>query len=316
MTNGFSLIFSGQGSQKPQMGLSLFSGYQEAKEVFLEADAALSIFLSKKMFTGTLEELSQTEITQPAILTYQIALLRVLQKRFSFSPKYCLGHSLGEYSALVAAGVMSFTEALKAVRFRGKVMQEASVKAGGAMAAILSLSPSLVEQACLSVSHDGNYVTVANYNGPMQTVVSGTKKGVAKVANLCKGLGAKRVINLNVSVPFHSELMKKASLEMISYLQCHEFLDAKFPVINNVDAKAHISATMIKSNLLKQVMSSVKFTQSLEELLKRDATLLLELGPLTILGPIAKRVSKKFNVWSYERDGLPSLDRILNGAES
>jgi len=230
-----AFIFPGQGSQQVGMGADLVKEFVVAKETFKEADNALDIDVSKLCFEGPAEDLQQTSNTQPAILTASIAVYRVLKEK-GIEPDIVAGHSLGEYSALVAAGVLDFTDAVKLVRKRGQLMEASDPSGKGTMAAIIGLNGKEVEAVCQKASTAG-IVEPANYNCPGQIVISGEKEGVEKAAELAQEAGAKKAIILNVSGPFHSSLMESAAKELSKELEGISFNDAQVPVVTNVDAE-------------------------------------------------------------------------------
>src|SRR6516164_2950094 len=257
-TSPIAFMFPGQGSQQVGMGRELAAMYPVAKETFDEADAALGYKLSQLCFEGPEDQLKLTEITQPAILTVSVAAWRVLQSQ-GMTPSYVVGHSLGEYSAHVAAGTMSFTDAVRTVRNRGKYMQEAVPVGVGAMAAILALPTEQVEQICAEAAQ-GEVCQAANLNSPDQTVISGNKAAVERAAEMAKQRGAKRAILLPVSAPFHCALMRPAQDRLAQDLSRLEFSDPAISVVANVDAEPKTSAADARNALIQQVTGAVRWS--------------------------------------------------------
>ncbi len=287
----FTLLFPGQGSQYVGMGASIFSTAIGAR-LLEEAEDSLSFGLKKIMLVGSEEELTNTAVAQPAILLHSVICFELLKDRYDGKVDYALGHSLGEYSALVAAGVLPFADAIKAVHVRGRLMQEAVPKGQGAMAAVLGLD---AHKICAIINdsshHQADYVAAANFNGPMQTVIAGTKSGVAKVSLKLKSAGAKRIIELPVSAPFHCALMKPVEQRMALILDAIAFKNANFPIISNVSAQPETKADRIKSLLIEQITSPVRFTECIEKILHLGAKNLVELGPKNTLGGLVKKMS-------------------------
>ncbi len=286
------------------MGKDLYEGSPAAKEIFDEADKALGFSLSKLCFEGPFDELTQTSVCQPAVLTASIASLQTLKVgRSYFEPLYVAGLSLGEYSALVAAGVMSFQDAVYLVRKRGEFMEEASRKFPGKMSCILGLELSVVEDIC---SQTG--AQAANLNCPGQVVVSGTQEQIKKVSELALQHAAKRVITLDVSGAFHSSHMDEASLKLKSEIDKIEFRKPNCPLICNVDAKEHTDAQKIKLNLIKQVNSATYWEASMRYLLGKGIDCFYEIGPGSVLKGLFRKidsVAKVVNVGKIsDADGL------------
>ena len=297
----YALCFPGQGSQIVGMGRELFEAFDVAKAVFEEADDALSSHLTRLMFEGDAAELTLTKNAQPAIMTVSIAALRVLTDSMgvNLEPECCAGHSLGEYTALVSAGALSFAEAVRLVRKRGELMQEAVPEGKGSMAATLGMTPETAENLCKSVAPDGE-VRPANYNAPGQIVISGLTEYVDKAIAQAKNFGAKRAVKLNVSAPFHSKFMKPAAEKLkLEFENCKSWNDAKWQIIANVSAKALRKADEIRESLYAQTFSPVLWENSVkfmcEELGVNDY---FELGSGEVLAGLIKRCKKGVNIIS------------------
>ena len=309
----YALLFPGQGAQYVGMGESFYHDY---RHLFDEAESALSIPLKKIMHRGPMEELTLTAIAQPAILLHSIAALTHAQKNLEFSISCVLGHSLGEYSALVCAGVMGFADAIKAVHQRGTFMQEAVPKGSGAMAAVLGMDALAIAQALKEFSHETSthYAAIANLNGPLQTVIAGSKEGIAQASIKLKELGAKRIIDLPVSAPFHCALMKPVQMQMADVLNNIEFKDALYPVISNVSAQAETKGSRIRELMLLQITHPVRFTECVGYI--KDNHLAqqgcLELGPKNTLSGIVKKIDPDMGLFNVDKasdiDSLKALE--------
>lgn len=293
-----AFLFPGQGSQTVGMGRDLAAAFPEARAVYDRADAALAPFqlsISRVSFEGTEEELKQTAVTQPVILVHSIAVLEVLRAR-GLSPSLLAGHSLGEWSALVAAGALTLEDAVVLVHRRGTFMQEAVAAGQGAMGAVIGLEGAAVAAACAEVADaTGEAVSAANFNSPEQTVIAGTAGAVAKVSELLKQRGAKRVLPLAVSAPFHCALMKPAEEKLSPFLGEALFADLSVPVVTNVDVLANLSGTAAREALLRQVCSPVRWVETVERL-SRETEGAIEVGPGTVLAGLAKRIAKEWPV--------------------
>ena len=303
-----AFVFPGQGAQKVGMGQSLASAFPVCRDVFAEADAALGESLSTMCFEGPAESLQMTENTQPAILAMSVAVLRLLDSH-GIQPSFAAGHSLGEYSAHVAAGTFSFADALRTVRRRGRYMQEALPSGEGAMAAILGLDGEAVTRACSETMNamSGRVVSPANLNGPGQVVIAGHADAVAQAGERAKSLGAKRAIPLAVSAPFHCALMKPAEERLAPELKQLTTSDPKFPVVANVDAEPKRDAHAAIDALIRQVSSPVRWEQVVKRLVAEGATTFVELGPGSVLAGLIKKIDRGVRVMSVEdSDSLES----------
>ena len=299
-----ALLFPGQGSQAVGMGRDVFEASPAARATFEAADRALGFALSALCFEGPEDELRRTEIQQPAILTTSIALLRALEERQAQSPAFVAGHSLGEYSALVAAGALAFEDAVVLVNRRGRFMQEAVAPGKGAMAALMGLEPEAVEAACRAAAAEtGAVVSPANYNSPQQTVIAGEAAAVERAIALAKERGAKRAVPLPVSAPFHCALMRPAAERLAPELARVRFRDPRIPVITNVEAAPNTSAARIPTLLEQQVTAPVRFIESVRKLAALGVTRVIEIGPGSVLTGLVARIERglaRANVASRE----------------
>ncbi len=293
-----AFIFPGQGSQHAGMGREFAANFTAAKAVFEEADSALGFAISELCFNGPDEELQLTANTQPAILTASIAALRVLSQQ-GMQPDFVAGHSLGEYSALVAAGSLTLTDAVKIVRRRGELMQEAVPVGVGAMAAILGLDASKVAAACAEAAQD-QICSPANFNTPVQTVIAGHKEAVERACAKCIELGAKRAIPLKVSAPFHCALMLPAQELLTPTLAATTFSDLSTPLVNNVDAAIVSSGDVARDGLIRQVSSSVRWAQSVEHMIAQGVNTFIEVGPGKVLCGLVKSISREVKLLNVE----------------
>jgi len=288
-----ALLFPGQGSQEVGMGRDVAEASPAARAVFDAADAALGFGLSKLCFEGPEEELRRTEIQQPAILTASVALLRALEERASVAPAYVAGHSLGEYSALVAVGSLDFEDAVRLVHARGRFMQEAVPEGRGAMAAVMGCEASVVEAACQhAASQTGRVVAPANYNGPAQTVISGDAAAVEAACTRARQQGAKRAVALEVSAPFHCELMAAAADKLALELARVRFDAPSAPVITNVEALPCDDAARFAALLERQVTAPVRFTEMVVRMKDLGVTRVLEVGPGRVLSGLVARIDR------------------------
>ena len=303
-----AFMFPGQGSQQVGMGRDLAAMYPVAQETFDEADAALGYKLSQLCFEGPEDKLKLTEITQPAILTVSVAAWRVLQSQ-GMTPSYVVGHSLGEYSAHVAARTLSFTDAVRTVRNRGKYMQEAVPVGVGAMAAILALPAEEVEQVCAEVAQ-GEVCQAANLNSPDQTVISGNKAAVERAAELAKKRGAKRAILLPVSAPFHCALMQPAQDRLAQDLSRLEFHNPEVPVMCNVDAALVSTGDASRDALIRQVTGAVQWVRSMRALIALGAENFVEVGPGKVLCGLMRQIDRSRSCVNVEDEA--SLQKTIN----
>ena len=285
----YAFIFPGQGSQYVGMGKDL-TEYAIAMQTFDEADAALGFSLKDICWNGPEEKLKETAITQPAILTASIAVYRILREK-GFVPSYVAGHSLGEYSALVAAEVLNLSDAVRIVHKRGELMQTSVPLGVGKMAAILGLEREKVEQACLAASVAG-VVEPSNYNCPGQVVIGGEAAAVEAAASLCKESGAKKTVELAVSAPFHTSLMRKAGEGLEEYIKDIEFKKPIIPFISNVDAKVIDDPATIKASLIKQVSSKIFWEDCINAIVGMGCNSFIEVGPGKVLSGFVKKIVK------------------------
>ncbi len=285
-----AFVFPGQGAQFVGMGKDLYESNALAKELFDKADEILGFKITDIMFAGTDEQLKETKVTQPAVFLHSV--IQALCLGEAFNPDMVAGHSLGEFSALVASGALSFEDGLKLVAARANAMQKACEANPGTMAAIIGLSDEKVEEVCASVSTDNNIVVAANYNCPGQLVISGNIDAVNKACEKMKEAGAKRALPLKVGGAFHSPLMQPAKDELQAAIEKTTFKMPKCPVYQNVDAKAHTDATEIKSNLIAQLTSSVRWTASVQAMIAAGANDFTECGPGTALQGMIGRIDK------------------------
>ena len=285
----FAMVFPGQGSQAVGMLKDLAENYPVVKSTFDEASQVLGYDLWALVQEGPAEELNKTWQTQPALLASSVAIYRVWLSINGAQPEFMAGHSLGEYSALVCAGVIDFKDAIKLVELRGKLMQEAVPSGTGAMFAIIGLDNDSIQKACEQAAQ-GQIVAPVNFNSPGQVVIAGNKEAVERAGALCKEAGAKRALPLAVSVPSHCALMKPAADKLATTLNNMTFNPPQFAVINNVDVKVESSADNIKAALIAQLYSPVRWTETVEEMAKQGVTLLVEMGPGKVLTGLTKRI--------------------------
>ena len=304
-----AFVFPGQGSQKVGMCKDFYDNYACAKKVFEEADDALGFSITKMCFEGPEEDLRLTKYTQPAILTCSVAALAVMREH-GLECEAAGGHSLGEYSALVAADVMRLQDAVVAVHKRGEFMQEAVPVGEGAMAAVMGLTPDEIVAICQNVEAEcGEEVQAVNFNCPGQVVIAGATKAVDKASEALKAAGAKRAIPLPVSAPFHSTLMKPAAERLKEVLDKIEFRDAKFPVFSNVTAEPVVKAEEIRALLVKQAASPVKWEMSMHRMIKDGFDTFVEVGPGKVLTGFTRKIDRAMNALNVE--DMASVEKTL-----
>lgn len=292
-----AFIFPGQGSQKVGMGKALADVHPICRDTFAEADEALGESLSRLCFEGPEDQLTLTENTQPAILAVSVAAWRLVAS-LGITPAFVAGHSLGEYSANVAAGTMAFADALRIVRRRGRYMQEAVPVGTGAMAAVLGLESALVAQACEEAA-EGDVVSPANMNGAGQVVIAGSTAAVARAGERAKALGAKRVIALSVSAPFHCALMKPAEDRLAPELRALQTSNPVVPIVANVDAAPKTTAADAIEALVAQVSSPVRWEDVVRRLASEGVTTYVEVGPGTVLSGLVRKIHREATVVSF-----------------
>jgi [acyl-carrier-protein] S-malonyltransferase len=305
-----ALLFPGQGSQEVGMGRDVFEASPAARSTFEAADAALGFPLSRLCFEGPERELRRTELQQPAILATSVAILRALEEITAVSPAYVAGHSLGEFTALVAAGALDFEDAVALVHARGRFLQEAVPDGKGAMAAIMGCDPDEVIAACQAAERaSGGVAAPANYNSPRQVVISGNAATVELAGSEARKRGARRAVPLPVSAPFHCSLMEPAAEKLAGELGRVRFSDPRVPVVTNVEAEPNSDATRIAELLRRQVTAPVRFTESVQCLARLGVTRLLEVGPGRVLCGLVARIDR-----SFERLGASTMSEVADVA--
>ena len=292
-------IFPGQGSQHPGMGRNLAENFPVAGRIFEEIDDALHFSVSRLCFEGSSEDLQLTENTQPAILAVSVAAFRVMESEGFSQPDYVAGHSLGEYSALFGARSLSLTEAIQTVRSRGRYMQEAVPLGTGAMAAVIGAELEEIEKACAAASQ-GQICAPANINSPNQVVIAGNAEAVDRASELLRSGGAKRVLQLNVSAPFHSALMMPAQERLAVDLERIGFANLNVPLVTNVDASVILKGTEARDSLVRQVSSPVRWLESIELLIKRGIDTFVEVGPGKVLTGLMRQISREVKCFNVE----------------
>lgn len=309
MNSPLAFLFPGQGSQSVGMGKELAEKYPVARQTFAEADGALGYSLSQLCFEGPEEKLKMTEITQPAILTVSVAAQRVLAEK-GIKPQYVAGHSLGEYSAHVAAGTLGFADAVRTVANRGRYMQEAVPVGVGAMAAVLALPLEPLEEVCRQTAAETHAtVSAANINSPDQIVISGSKAAVERAAALAKEKGAKRAVMLPVSAPFHCALMQPAQDRLENDLRTLSFSAPQIPVVTNIDAQAIHTAEQAREALIRQVTGAVQWVRSMQTLIAAGAQTFVEVGPGKVLIGLLRQIDRSKTGLNVENE--ESLQRTM-----
>lgn len=293
-----ALVFPGQGSQSIGMLNAFFEDYPQIKETYDEASSVLGYDLWEVVTSGPEEKLNSTDVTQPAMLAAGVAVWKLWNEKNGEQPAFLAGHSLGEYTALVCAGVIEFKDAIKLVSSRGKYMQEAVPKGTGAMAAILGLDDDAVREVCSSASGDADseqIVEAVNFNSPGQVVIAGHTTAVEKATELAKEKGAKRAVMLPVSVPSHCQLMKPAADKLSAELQAIKFSEPRIPVLNNVDVQSPKTADEIKQALVKQLYQPVRWVETIQNMASQGVDRILECGPGKVLMGLNKRIDKSLS---------------------
>ena len=308
----FAMVFPGQGSQTVGMLVELAGDYPIVQETFKQASEVLGYDLWQLVQEGPAEELNKTWQTQPALLTASVAVYRVWQQKYpALKPEVMAGHSLGEYSALVCAGVLDFQDAVKLVELRGKLMQQAVPEGTGAMYAIIGLDNDAIINACKQ-AEQGEVVSAVNFNSPGQVVIAGAKTAVERAAALCKEAGAKRALPLAVSVPSHCALMKPAADQLSVSLESITLKAPVVAVLNNVDVKAETDAVAIRNALVRQLYSPVRWTETVEKMAQNGVEVLVEVGPGKVLNGLTKRIVDSLQAVSVnDVKSLDSIEEVL-----
>lgn len=309
--SNFAMVFPGQGSQAVGMLADLAPQYPIVEATFKQASDVLGYDLWDLVQNGSAEDLGQTQRTQPALLTASVAIFRVWQEKFpELKPSVMAGHSLGEYSALVCAGVLDFQDAVKLVELRGNAMQQAVPAGTGAMFAIIGLENDAIINACEQAAKEtGEIVSAVNFNSPGQVVIAGTKSAATRASELCKEAGAKRALPLAVSVPSHCALMKPAAEKLAEALQNIQLNAPLVPVINNVDVSVETDADKIRDALVRQLYSPVRWTETVEKMAQDGVTTLYEIGPGKVLTGLTSRIVKELSAKAV--NDVASLEAVL-----
>lgn len=304
-----AFLFPGQGSQKVGMVADLYEKYDAVKVLLKEADNRLGFSISRMMFDGPDEELMKTEFTQPAILTASVAVSTILREH-GLTPDVVAGHSLGEYSALVTAGALSFSDAIHVVHLRGKYMQEAVPLGEGGMAAIIALDAESIKDICNTISTEEKPVQAVNFNCPGQVVIAGATEAVKQACNAMKEAGAKMAVMLKVSAPFHSIMMEPAAVKLKEVLDTVTIQDAQMPVYANYNAAAEIKADDIRKNLVLQAAHPVLWDASIQQMIADGADLMIEAGPGTVLSGFMKRINRRIR--TLHAEDVETVTNVLN----
>jgi [acyl-carrier-protein] S-malonyltransferase len=313
MISKIAFLFPGQGSQYPKMGIDFFNEFLEVREIFEEASENFKMDIPSICFNYDSESLQKTNIAQSCILTMSVAINNLLVNKFNIKPGILAGHSLGEYSALVAGGVLSFKDACKLVKIRGKLMAKAGEESPGTMMAVLGLEKKLIEEYCEDFTN-GEDLVIANYNSSDQFVISGKIDKLNEFSSFIKTKGA-RVIYLNVSGAFHSPLMGSALGELINAIDETEFKDANIPIVTNIDNSITISGRKFKEKLKWQLVSPVLWDDSIKNIINQNFKVFLELGPSKVLTKLTKRIDKNSNSFSIEKpEDIENFRKFLNNS--
>lgn len=313
MQKNLAFVFPGQGSQKIGMLADLAASYPVVQETFSEASAVLGYDLWDLVQNGTQEEINLTERTQPLLLTASVAVWRVWQQLGGAQPAYMAGHSLGEWSALVCAGVVAFADAVKLVQQRGKFMQEAVPAGQGAMAAIIGLDDEAIVAAC-KAAEQGEVVAAVNFNSPGQVVIAGTVAAVERASALCKEAGAKRALPLPVSAPFHTALMRPAADRLAEQIEATTFSVPAVPVVHNVNAQVELDPQKIKALIIEQIYSAVLWVDCVNTIGAQGISTTVECGPGKVLSGLNKRINKELTTLSIET--AEDVQTVLNNFKS
>lgn len=284
----YAYVFPGQGAQFVGMGKDLYDGRQDSRELFEEANRILGFSITDIMFEGTVEELKETRVTQPAIFLHSVIMAKAMGS--SFQPLMVAGHSLGEFSALVSVDALSFEDGLRLVAARANAMQKATEDRPSGMAAVLGLADNLVEEICEGID---DIVVPANYNCPGQLVISGTLEGIDTACKQLLDAGAKRALKLNVGGAFHSPLMESARVELQKAIESTQITEPRCPIYQNIDAKPHLQSAMIKQNLIEQLTGPVHWTQSITNMIADGANSFVEVGPGNVLQGLIKKINRE-----------------------